>query len=624
MLMSEYAGTTDLQVLKSRSQQILRCPICSDIRQQNPLCKVDDFEIFSCTICDADYVFPTPDSEQLKSYYDRKEWFEAGEKGGYQSYDEQTTWSVELLDSILSEFPKNESYSVLDIGCGYGTHLAKAHSNGWNCFGVELSDHAREVAQQRLGDTAYIVGSVSELIPHEFDLVLMLDVIEHLPSPYEMFFQLFSIGAITPKTVIVIATPNSGSIEAKQNPGGWPYRHPPSHLVFYSAKTISYFLNTLHFNNTAISGLHPLANTGEGSNFSFFGGLLVKASGSDFTEFMRERYVPGTWTKIAEYEHLPRYGLARQLARGKKALDFGCGTGYGSFLLAQVAQSVVGLDIDELALTWARDHHRTSNLDFIQSSSLGEELPNSTFDLVTCFEMIEHVDFETQKAAISNIARLLKDDGILLISTPNPEVTKLYGENPYHLREMNEEEFLSLLSAEFQEIRIVKQRVRVSISFDGEEKASLFSSEELESDSTSRLRESLAFIALCSRNKLPEFPNIVFFDDELDFISDLMKKENRLHQSRFQIYQERGRAKGLRHLLETSKRECSKLQESLQIEIDSRIAVKDQYKKADENLHLIARELAIKNIQITSVKFILKQFILILRNKLAGLFGYAS
>ena len=75
--------------------------------------------------------------------------------------------------------------------------------------------------------------------------------------------------------------------------------------------------------------------------------------------FMHERYVPGTWSKISEYEHLPRYVFARQFAHDAKVLDFGCGTGYGAALLAETANSVLGLDIDPAALEWARHTHRT-------------------------------------------------------------------------------------------------------------------------------------------------------------------------------------------------------------------------------------------------------------------------
>ena len=298
-----------------------KCPVCGDSKKINLLCNTNTFDIFKCGACGADFVFPMPSAEALKSYYDREAWFEGGEPGGYKNYDQQTAWSVDAIKPVFDRFQGASGLSVLDIGCGYGMHLELAANMGWKCFGVEVSDHARKIAKHRLGGKAYIVESTSDLIPHEFDLVLILDVIEHLPSPYTLLYSLFSIGAITSKTRIVISTPNAGSVDAQNNPAEWAYRHPPSHLVYYSASTLRFLLEKLHFSDVKVAGVSPLElQSGEpqgSENHAGYAGLWATASGSDFTEFMRERYVPGTWSKIAEYEHLPRYQLAGRDVTGK-------------------------------------------------------------------------------------------------------------------------------------------------------------------------------------------------------------------------------------------------------------------------------------------------------------------
>jgi 2-polyprenyl-3-methyl-5-hydroxy-6-metoxy-1,4-benzoquinol methylase/glycosyltransferase involved in cell wall biosynthesis len=479
-----------------------------------------------------------PTAAELKAYYDRKDWFEGGERGGYKNYDEQTDWSVGYVTTILEKFGKTEGLSVLDVGCGYGTHLKLAAERGWQCFGVEVSDHARKIAQERLGGAAYIVENVEELIPHEFDLVLILDTIEHLPSPYQLFYSLFSIGAITAKTRVVIATPNAGAKEAVDNPAAWPYRHPPSHVVFYNAASLTYLLQRLHFTNIVAEGMSPNPAAQGKSDLQNHAGLLVSASGSDFTEFMRERYVPGTWSKIAEYEHIPRYNMALELVSGKNVLDFGCGTGYGAAMMASRAASVTGLDIDAAAITWAIKTHRNPALTFIQRDDLGATLPAKSFDVVTCFEMIEHVDHATQKAVIASFARLLKDDGVLLISTPNPETTKQYGENPYHIREMNEPELRDLLSPHFPAIQVLRQYVRTGVTLDkaGDDQSlkPLFST----GVAATSVSEPLAFIGICAKTaSLPDVPSQIIFDGDLDYISDYMRRQNELHKTRLAAYQ---------------------------------------------------------------------------------------
>ena len=512
-----------------------KCPVCGNSQSVFALCEVNGFSVYGCTVCGADHVFPMPRNELLKAYYDREKWFEGGEVGGYQNYDQQTAWSVDAIKPILEEFEGREGLSVLDVGCGYGTHLELAANLGWKCFGVEVSDHARHVAQRRLEGRAYIVETIADLIPHEFDLVLMLDVVEHLPSPYTLFYNLFSIGAITPKTRIVISTPNAGSDEARQNPAGWSYRHPPSHLVYYSAESLRFLLEKLHFSHIDVQGVHSLqlANRKE-NEIAGYGGLVVTATGSDFTEFMRERYVPGTWSKIAEYEHFPRYELAKTMVAGKSVLDFGCGTGYGSALLSEVAANVMGLDIDQAAISWANATHHNPGLTFHRCSDLGSTLPSGFFDAVTCFEMIEHVDYETQQAVITSIARLLCEDGLLIISTPNPEITKLYGANPYHLREMTLPQFHELLAVHFPHIHILEQRVRNSIAFD-----EVAVSRKIRAQLIAQ-RESgvipLAFIALCSKRPITDINSFVVFDEQADLIQDSLSHEKKLNSARFDAY----------------------------------------------------------------------------------------
>lgn len=553
---TDKSGATDVN-----KPERSRCPLCHQSEGNAHLCKVDGYAIQACRHCGAEFVSPMPDGDALKIYYDREQWFEGGERGGYEDYDRQTSASVAMIRPLLEEYGEKRGLSVLDVGCGYGSHLSVAAELGWKCFGVELSDHAREIAQRRLEGRAYIVERVADLIPHEFDVVLMLDVIEHLPDPYSLFFSLFSIGAITPKTRVIISTPNAGSSEAEKDPAAWTYRHPPSHLVYYRPETLRFLLEKLRFTDIDVRGAYPLcSDEAKALALSDYAGLMVTAEGSDFTEFMRERYVPGTWSKIAEYEHLPRYELARRFVHGKTVLDFGCGSGYGAALLAATAEKVVGLDIDASAIEWARSTHRYPNLDFYRCDDLGAALSAESFDVVTCFEMIEHVDFATQRATIASIARLLREDGVLIISTPNPEVTSLYGENPYHLREMSREEFKDLLSADFPHVHMLDQRVRESIAFD--DAALPKQSLEVLGQPEGK-NPPLAYIAFCAKTVLKEIFPAVAFNESRDVIRDFLSQEQKMNQIRLVCYSQNERLGDQANAIATQNAELTRLNTEL-------------------------------------------------------------
>lgn len=514
-----------------------RCPVCLRGDTLFDVSEVASYRIFGCRHCGAEHVYPLPGEQELKAYFDRDQAPEGVAQDGYLGFEQPTLWSVDAVKRILEEEYKGKTgLSILDVGCGYGERLDAAAELGWKCFGTQISAHARGIAQERLGGRAYITEEIEDLIPHEFDVVLILGVIEHLADPYALFYSLFSIGAITPKTRVIITTPKARSNEPNADPAEWKDRHPPSHPLYYRERTFEFLLSKLGFKSIRVRGEHLQPSGVSGAQtLASYAELYVDAEGSNFTEFMRERYVPGTWSKIAEYEHLPRYALAKRLVQGKAVLDFGCGTGYGSAVLAGAGGRVLGLDIDAEAIAWARSTHTGSGAQFHCCDDLGATLPSASFDVVTCFEMIEHVDLQTQNRVIEQIARLLRDEGVFVISTPNPEITGMYGANPYHLREMTQHEFSELLGVHFPYVHIVEQRVRDSISFESVQTEGAASLEVLDGHSGSRLIP-LAYVAFCSRQPLSKIPATVMFDDSRDVIHHFLDQEKKKNVLRFSSY----------------------------------------------------------------------------------------
>lgn len=538
--MAEYSPSSAQQRTASTVDGLLlQCPACHQ-PESRPLCRKNGYDIVTCVECGCDYVTNPPDNKALEEYYGREAWFEGGEHGGYQNYDAQTKDSVDairdLLTQIASALPEHQG-SLLDVGCGYGSHLQVAADLGWRCFGVEISEHARSVAIERLGDAATLVADTAELIPHPFDVILMLDVIEHVSDPYKIFYQLFALGAIQPHTRVIVSTPNAGSLEALSDPAQWAYRHPPSHLTFYTKKSLESFFLALRFTSIQIQGQHLLSasTVDAGSGIEHFAGLFLQASGSDFQGFMQERYVPSTWSEIAEYEHFPRYELARCFAAGLQVLDFGCGTGYGTAMLASVASRAMGVDIDASALDWARRSHRGSNLTFQRNGDFLADFEPQQFDLITCFEMIEHVGESDQEKTINALAKVLRPEGLLLISTPNPEITSLYGSNPYHLRERNREEFLDLLKRVFPSVRLVDQYALAGVFFVADDQPSHL--QALHGGSMAAAKP-LAYVAMCSHGPLPSLHNQGYLDVERDYITGRLSQERKIMQLRLQAYQD--------------------------------------------------------------------------------------
>jgi len=176
--------------------------------------------------------------------------------------------------------------------------------------------------------------------------------------------------------------------------------------------------------------------------------------------FEGERLTSAASGQVA-IEHYHRYLLARELCRGLDVLDVACGEGYGSALLAQVARAVVGVDIDAAVIAAARSEFPRPNLTFEVGDAGALPLPDAAFDVVVSFETLEHL--RDQEQFLSEIRRVLRPGGLLILSTPDREIYSGPGmtPNPFHVRELNRAEFEDLLRRHFAHVAFASQRVLI-------------------------------------------------------------------------------------------------------------------------------------------------------------------
>jgi GT2 family glycosyltransferase/SAM-dependent methyltransferase len=243
------------------------------------------------------------------------------------------------------------------------------------------------------------------------------------------------------------------------------------------------------------------------------------------------------------YEHYHRYLFAAALAPGRRVLDLACGEGYGAAVLATQADEVVAVDIDEATIEHARTNHRLANLTFRQGDIRElSELADSSFDVVTCFEALEHV--ADHDRLLAEVLRVLTPEGVLLVSTPDRHVypvTKARGER-VHVHEVTQDELVALLSAEFPQLRIWGQNVAVGsiIAPFGTERGSgevLTLAREQEGWTPGVKLTSSYLLAVASRAKLPELPDYSTLVDiglELLGANDLEQQRARAELTRLE------------------------------------------------------------------------------------------
>ena len=167
-----------------------------------------------------------------------------------------------------------------------------------------------------------------------------------------------------------------------------------------------------------------------------------------------DRLVPETVQgQLIEVEQVSRYLWAAQAATARLVLDAGCGTGYGSRLLADGgAREVVGVDIARAVLDVAAGGMPESVR--LQTADLRRlEFEDDKFELIVCFEVLEHVD--DPLTVMNELVRVLSPGGLLLVSSPNRGLHQ--PGNPYHLNEFTPTALESALTARLNHVRLLRQ-----------------------------------------------------------------------------------------------------------------------------------------------------------------------
>ena len=157
------------------------------------------------------------------------------------------------------------------------------------------------------------------------------------------------------------------------------------------------------------------------------------------------------------YEHIHRYIMAKNIVRDKDILDISSGEGYGSNLLAEVAKTVVGCDIDEDAVEAAKNKYKRNNLEFKVMDCQNIIFPKDSFDCVTSFETIEHINYQDE--FLKCVKRVLRSNGIFIVSTPDTmeySIKRNY-KNEEHIKEFTKSEFIAFLKKYFKNIIVLGQ-----------------------------------------------------------------------------------------------------------------------------------------------------------------------
>lgn len=222
---------------------LIPCDMCgsnefSTIREWNDLSKV-----VQCRNCGIQFVNPMPNQEFLDHLYRRDgeehPYFQnyiQERKNRWASYNKQYRRRLRLIEKYSGGKGK-----LLDVGCGAGFFLKTARDRGWDPYGMDVTPKFVQFARDELQLKNVNLGSLeeSEYDNHFFDVIVLWDLIEHLPYPAGFLKKLNQI--TRPDGLLVIWTPNAKN--AAWRKGKWMGYTSLQHLYFFSTLTLE---KTLH------------------------------------------------------------------------------------------------------------------------------------------------------------------------------------------------------------------------------------------------------------------------------------------------------------------------------------------------------------------------------------------
>lgn len=224
---------------------IENCPICHSTEHtlfftgKDYSFTQEEFSIVSCQSCGFKFTNPIPTEDKIGEYYKAENYIShtSSKKGLFERiYHLVRKRAIKNKLKLVSDYSSGKD--LLDFGCGTGDFLHFASEQGWNAQGMEPSEDARKIAEEK-GITVHSTESLNQLKENSLDAISMWHVLEHVYHLNKDFDQLKK--ALRSGGYFFIAVPNCQSYDANHYGKFWAAWDLPIHLYHFTPKDIQNF-----------------------------------------------------------------------------------------------------------------------------------------------------------------------------------------------------------------------------------------------------------------------------------------------------------------------------------------------------------------------------------------------
>lgn len=181
-----------------------------------------------------------PSQEELENHYNNYS------RSGKLSYI-----TIKRYGELLDQFEKyRNSNKILEVGCGNGDFLVEAKKRGWETYGTEYTEEAAQVAKQSGINMHHGVLDPENYSRHDFDIVVSIEVIEHINNPLEEVSNIYKL--LRKGGLFYVTTPNFNTPERYYLEEEYKVISYPEHLIYFTPKTLTLLMTTVGFHKEKI------------------------------------------------------------------------------------------------------------------------------------------------------------------------------------------------------------------------------------------------------------------------------------------------------------------------------------------------------------------------------------
>lgn len=229
-------------IVQEQTIDVETCDSCGS-RDFATTLNADPWTLVRCRRCDLVFTTPRFTEDALNQLY-ADEYYEAAEDYSSQQVLPPSRDHISLsryARRLLRDCSKPKS---VDVGCGGGRLVEAFQQSGFESLGIEPSEAT--VANAIAAGRNLEVASLSDLPDNTFDCATAIHVLEHVPSPTELLYDMFRI--VNPGGICIIEVPNFGSKASVKQGQNWYALHPSTHLFHFTPDTLQASMKVAGFN----------------------------------------------------------------------------------------------------------------------------------------------------------------------------------------------------------------------------------------------------------------------------------------------------------------------------------------------------------------------------------------